>query len=147
MRSLMSVMLCTSFTSRPCVRSQLRSHMPRTNGRAFPMCARWYTVGPQKYIRIGPLSGSSTFCLVSVSESRIDPAQGLVAGQRRDHRPQLGSALLSGQRHAQRTQVAADGLQLTDESARVDGAVAALEQLAKALQRLPRVDLRGSRRR
>jgi hypothetical protein len=39
-----------------------------TNGRALPTWMRWYTVGPQKYIRIGPGgAGSSWSCLVAVS--------------------------------------------------------------------------------
>src|SRR6185312_6942362 len=146
MRSLMSVMLWTSFTSRPCARSQLRSHIPSTNGRALPMCARWYTVGPQKYMRIGPVSGSSTFVLVSVSKSRIDPAQGLIARKRGDHRPELRTALLSRQRDAQRTEVAADRLQLAHERACIRIAVAALEQLAEPLERLRRIDLCRCRR-
>ena len=41
--------------------SQRRSHMPITNGRALPMWARAYTVGPQKYIRIGP-GGAGRSC-------------------------------------------------------------------------------------
>src|SRR4051812_19037988 len=126
MRSLMSVMLWTSVTSRPCSRSQLRSHIPRTNGRALPMCARWYTVGPQKYMRMRPSPGTSTFVLVNVSESRIDPAECFVARQRRDDGPELRAALLSRERHAQRAQISADGLQLPHERARVDVAVASL---------------------
>jgi hypothetical protein len=35
------------------------------------MWMRWYTVGPQKYIRIGPGGGGSACsCLVAVSYSR-----------------------------------------------------------------------------
>ena len=30
-----------------------------TNGRALPMWTRWYTVGPQKYMPIGPGGGAS----------------------------------------------------------------------------------------
>jgi hypothetical protein len=46
--------------------------MNTTNGRALPMCARWYTVGPQTYIPIGSGgSGSSTRDPVSVSWRRI----------------------------------------------------------------------------
>ena len=64
----MSVMLWTSTASKPRSRSQRASHIPITNGRALPMCARAYTVGPQKYIRIGPGgSGSSRFARVKVS--------------------------------------------------------------------------------
>src|SRR5881392_2080264 len=95
-------------------------------------------------MRTGPLSGSSTFVFVSVSESRIDPAQRLVTRQRCDHRPELGAALLPGQRHAQCPEVAADRLQLAHERARVEISVAALEHLAEPFQRLGRVDLSGS---
>src|SRR3954468_4844327 len=96
-------------------------------------------------MRTGPVPGSSTFLFVSVSESCIDPAKSLVARQRRDHRPQLGPALLPGQRDAQRAQVAADCLQLAYESACVDVAVRALEQLAEPLEGLGRRALRRRR--
>src|SRR5436853_3660769 len=91
-------------------------------------------------------SGRSTFVLVRVSKSRIDPAQRLVARQRGDHSPELRPAFLSSQRDTQRTQVPADGLQLPDERARVDTAVRALEQLAEALERLGRIHLDRLRR-
>src|SRR6478672_4457977 len=98
-------------------------------------------------MRIGPLSGSCTFDFVSVSKSCIDPAKRLVARQGRDHRPELGPTFLAGQGHAHGAQAAADGLQLAKERARVDVAVAALEQLAKALERLRRIALDRARRR
>ena len=63
----MSVMLWTSVVSYPRSRSQFLSHIPTTNGRAFPMCARALTVGPQKYMRTGPGgSGSGSSLRVSV---------------------------------------------------------------------------------
>src|SRR4051795_9887415 len=102
----MSVMLWTSCASYPFARSHERSHMPTTNGRALPTCARAYTVGPQKYMRTGPGgAGSSSSRRVRVLESRIDPPQRLVARQRRDHGPELGTALAPGERETQRTQV------------------------------------------
>src|SRR4051812_43573713 len=98
-------------------------------------------------MRIDPSAGRSTFVLVSVSKSRIDPAQRLVARQRRDHSPQLRAALPARERDAERAQVSADRLELADDCARVRGAVAAFHELAEALERLARVDLCGCRRR
>ena len=64
----MSVMFSTSLTSYPRSASHCRIHIETTNGRAFPMWIRWYTVGPQTYMRIGPGgAGSSTFCRVDES--------------------------------------------------------------------------------
>ncbi len=68
-----------------------------------------------------------------VLESRIDPPQRLVAGQRPHDSPQLGTAVSPGQREPQRAQVAADGLQLADDRPRVEAAVRALDELAQAL--------------
>src|SRR5947209_16122876 len=119
--------------------------MPRTNGRALPMCARAYTVGPQKYMRIGPGGGgSSCFRRVAVSYSRIEPPQRLVAVERGDDRRELRALVAARERDAQRAQVAADGLQLAQERARrlvVDAAVRALAQLAEARDGLVRVRL------
>ena len=36
--------------------------MPSTKGRELPTWMRWYTVEPQKYIRIGPGAGGSSTC-------------------------------------------------------------------------------------
>src|ERR687889_1445945 len=98
-------------------------------------------------MRIGPSPGSSTFVFVSVSKSRIDPAQSLVARQGRDHGPELRPALLAGESDAQCAQVPADRLELAHEGARVEVAVAAFDELTEALERLARVDLdrRGRR--
>src|SRR5437588_8818083 len=117
--------------------------MPRTNGRAFPMCARWYTVGPQKAIRIGPGGGgSSSSRRVSVLWRRIalayGPAQQLVPRQSSDDGGQFGPALAPGEHEPKRLQVAADGLQLADDRARLD---ARLDELAEACHRLGRVDV------
>src|SRR5438270_9376510 len=117
--------------------------MPRTHGRALPMCARWYTVGPQKYIRIGPGGGgSSSSRRVSVLWRRTSlaygPAQQLVPRQRSDDGGQFGPALAPGEHEPQRLQVPADGLQLADDRARLD---ARLDELAEACHRLGRVDV------
>src|SRR3954464_9250056 len=132
----MSVMLWTSCASYPFARSHERSHMPTTNGRALPTCARAYTVGPQKYMRIGPGGGGSS-CLVrvSVSESRIDPPQRLLPRQRGDHRPQLRAALAARKREAQRLQVPADRLELAHDLLGVERPVRALDELAEARER------------
>src|SRR5439155_9752787 len=88
-------------------------------------------------MRIGPGGGgSSSLRRVSVLESRIDPAQGLVARKRGDDRPELRATVATGQCEAHGAQVAADGLQLLDERAGVEAV--ALPQLAKALERRPR---------
>ena len=64
----MSVMLWTSVVSCPRALNHERNHMPTTNGRAFPMWARAYTVGPQTYMRTGAGgAGSSTSERVYVS--------------------------------------------------------------------------------
>ena len=42
--------------------------MKTTYGRALPTWIRWYTVGPQTYMRIGPGGGGSS-CLRRVRES------------------------------------------------------------------------------
>src|SRR3954447_27021698 len=106
-------MLWTRVTSWPRMRSQERSHIPITNGRALPTCARAYTVGPQKYIRTGPGGGgSSTSDFVYVSKSRIDPPQGLLARQRSDDGPQLGPAVAAGERAPDGAKVPTDRLQL-----------------------------------
>src|SRR5579864_4912044 len=117
--------------------------MPKTNGRALPMCARWYTVGPQKYIRIGPGGGgSSSSRRVSVLCRRTDlaygPAQQFVPRERGDHRCELGPALAAGEREPERLQVAADRLQLAHDRARLDPG---LDELAEAAERLRRVDI------
>src|SRR4051794_32014948 len=81
--------------------------------------------------------GSSTGPRVKVSESRIDPPERLVAVERGDDRPELRAALLSAQRDAQRTEVAADRLQLADERAGlrlVEPLRGASAELAEALQ-------------
>src|SRR5438270_7760366 len=116
--------------------------MPRTNGRALPMCARWYTVGPQKYIRIGPGGGgSSSSRRVSVLWRRTSlaygPAQQLVPRQRGDHGGQFRPALAPGEHEPQRLQVPAYGLQLADNRPRLD---ARFDELAEACHRLGRVD-------
>src|SRR5919199_5830854 len=85
-------------------------------------------------------AGSSTFVFVSVSKSRIDPAERLLAWKRGDHGPQLRTALLTRQRETQRAQVPADRLQLAHDAAGIDAPVRTLEQLATTLQRLGRVD-------
>src|SRR5438105_7299968 len=136
-------MLWTSVASYPRCRSHVRSHMPRTNGRALPMCARWYTVGPQKYIRIGPGGGgSSSSRRVSVLWRRTSlaygPAKQLVPRQRGDHGGQFRPALAPGEHEPQRLQVPADGLQLADDCARLH---ARLDELAEARHRLGRVDV------
>src|SRR4051794_30103917 len=117
--------------------------MPITNGLALPMCARSYTVGPQKYMRTGPgTSGSSRFARVSVSESRIDPSQRLVSVECGDDGGELGAAIAPGERDTKRGEVAADRLQLANERLRrvvVEAAVRALPQLAKTRQRQPAV--------
>src|SRR5690348_12031945 len=117
--------------------------MPSRKGRAFPMCARAYTVGPQKYIRIGPGGGgSSSIRRVSVLYRRIalayGPAQQLVPRQSSDDRGQLGPALAPCEHEPQRLQVAADRLQLPDDRARLD---ARLDELAEARHRLRSVDV------
>src|SRR5215211_7096938 len=115
----MSVMLMTSFASYPRRSSQRLSHRPRISGTALPTWMRVYTVGPQKYIRIGPGGGgSSRFERVKVSYSRIEPPQGLVARQRGDHRSELRPPLPTGQREPQRPEVAAGRLQLAHERLR-----------------------------
>ncbi len=61
-------MLWTYVTSYPRSRSQFRSHAKMTNGTALPMCARWYTVGPQTYMpTFAGGSGSATSDFVEVS--------------------------------------------------------------------------------
>src|SRR5437764_10425282 len=93
------------------------------------------------YIRTVPGGGgSSTSDFVSVSKSRIDPPQGLVARQRGEHRPELRAALAPCQHAAYRAEVAADRLQLAHDRLRrvpVQWAVAGEPQLAEALQRRP----------
>jgi hypothetical protein len=56
----MSVMLITSFVSYPVRCSQRASQSGRTKGTALPTWIRWYTVGPQKYIRTGPGGGGNS---------------------------------------------------------------------------------------
>src|SRR4051794_19397114 len=86
------------------------------NGRALPTWARAYTVGPQKYMRIGPGgSGNSTSARWRVLESRIDPPERLGAIDLGEDAPELGAALGAGQRAPQGAQVAADRLQLADQ--------------------------------
>src|SRR5260370_37225435 len=53
----MAVTFSTSVTRYPRSPSHRRSHIDRPKGRALPMWMRWYTVGPQKYIPIGPGGG------------------------------------------------------------------------------------------
>src|SRR3954468_16323773 len=135
----MSVMLCTSVASYPRAASQRRSHMPMTNGRALPMCARSYTVGPQTYMRTGPgTSGRSRFERVSVSESRIQPPHRLIAIERGDDSRELRTAIAAGQRNAQRAEIAADRVQLAHERLRrvvVETVVRTFAQLPKTRQR------------
>src|SRR3954471_21825973 len=95
-------------------------------------------------------SGSSSLRRESELESRIDPPQGLVARERGDDRPELGTALAAGQREPQRLQVAADRLQLAHDRTRgvlAEPAVRALAQLPEALERRHRLrgDVRGLR--
>src|SRR3954447_19306411 len=83
-------------------------------------------------------SGSAAIRRVSVSESCIDPPQGLLAVERGELRPELATVLGAGERAAQRPQVAADGLQLAQERARrwrVERLRGAGAQLPEALQR------------
>src|SRR5262249_29971870 len=106
-------MLWTSVASYPRARSHERSHIPTTNGRALPTCARAYTVGPQKYIRTGPGGGGSSAAdFVYVSKSRIDSPQRLVPRQPGEHGPELRPALAPRERAPHRAEVAADRLQL-----------------------------------
>src|SRR6476660_1899032 len=131
----MSVMLWTSVASYPRSASQRRSHMPMMNGRAFPICARAYTVGPQKYIRIGPgASGRSCFPRVYVSYSRIEPPQRLVPVECCYDRGELRTAVAPRERDSQRVRVSANRLQLAHERLRrlvAQAAVRTLAQLSK----------------
>ncbi len=91
---------------------------------------------------IGPGgAGSSTSCLVRVSESRMHPPQRFVGGQGGDDGPQLGAPLGPGEREAERLQVAAHRLQLADEVLAVEPARA---QLGEALERRTRFLRRAS---
>src|SRR6478736_2029459 len=67
-----------------------------------------------------------------VSSLRRAPQQ-LFPRERRDHGGQLRPPLTSGEGDAKRLQVSADGLQLTDERARLE---ARLDELAEPRQRL-----------
>ena len=99
-----------------------------TNGTALPMCARWYTVGPQTYMpTFAGGSGSATSDFVDGVVEAHGHRGVIAAATRRsassrgnggDDRPQLGTALGAGQRQAEELEVAADGLQLAHDLAR-----------------------------
>src|SRR5476649_2949657 len=90
-------------------------------------------------MRTGPgAGGSSTSDLEKVSKSRIDSPQRLISRERCNHGPELGPAVLPGQRASDRAQMTADGLQLTDDLLRriFVELTTPLSQLPETLERL-----------
>src|SRR5436190_16258021 len=89
-------------------------------------------------MRIGPGGGGSSKSeRVYVSKSRIDPPERFLLWKGLEQRSQLRPAVPAGEGQAQRLQVAADGLELSDELPRrvvVEAVRRALAELFEALE-------------